>query len=131
MIDKQVNVAANNFGFAESNWEIRQLGDISGYQDISARPLFDADREPEKKIEKKKVTKKKVVEKKLMVQALGIAITGENLLAVVKDMRNGKILRLRVNEQIDGWTLTSVSADSFVFSKGATEKVVKFKSSGG
>ncbi len=128
-ISEEVNVPSNSFGFSDASSETRQLNDISQYQAISADPLFDADREPAKKVVIKKVVQKKV-EKQLKVQAIGIAVTGENLLAVVRNLRTGKIARLRVNEEIDGWTLNSVSADSFVFAKGENKKVVKFKANG-
>ncbi len=62
-----------------------------------------------------------------MVQALGIAVTGETILAVIKDLENGKVYRLRIDEEINGWTLKDVSTDSFIFSKGETEKSIGFK----
>ena len=130
LINREVIVPNNNFEFSVSRSETRQLNDISEYQDISARPLFDQDRKLEEKVVAKKIMQKKVVEKQLMVQALGIAITGEKLLAVVKNLSNGKILRLRINEEIEGWTLISVSAEKFVFTKSEAEKVVKFRNNG-
>jgi hypothetical protein len=126
-LGKDVSVTSNTFGFSESTQNVRELDRFEEYQVIAGKPLFDPDREPLKRVVEKKITQQKVVRKRLEVQALGIAIAGDNLLAVVKNMRNGKIIKLHVNEDVEGWTLTSVSADSFVFAQGEIETVVKFK----
>jgi hypothetical protein len=126
-LGKDVSVTSNNFGFSGSTQSIRELDNFNEYQVIAGKPLFDQDREPHKRVVEKKITKQKAVRKKLEVQALGIAIVGDNLLAVVKNIRDGKIIKLHVNDEVAGWTLTSVSADSFVFAQGEIETVVKFK----
>jgi len=126
----EVSVPDTRFDFPGIAPEARSLGEYAQYRVIVERPLFDTDREPPKTIVKEKVPKKKKPVKQLEVQALGIAVSNENLLAVVKDLRTGKISRLRIDDEIDGWTLTSVSADSFLFAKGEEKKEVKFKANG-
>ncbi len=127
LLGKGVSVPENTLEFSETGTEISRLLAIKEYEDIAKRPLFDADREPVKPKIKKKTIQKKPEKKKLLVKALGIAVTGDSILAVVKDMKTGKIIRLRINEQLDGWVLKSVSENSFVFSKDDTEKAIKFK----
>ncbi len=127
LVGEDVSVPVNTLNFSQSGSEIKKLQAFNVYENIAKIPLFDADREPVKVEVKKKTVRKKVVQKKLLVKALGIAVTDEGILGVVKDMKTGKILRLRINEEIDGWILKSVSANSFVFSKDETEKVIKFK----
>ncbi len=127
LVGEDVSVPVNTLNFSQSGSEIKKLQAFNVYENIAKIPLFDADREPVKVEVKKKTARKKVVQKKLLVKALGIAVTDEGILGVVKDMKTGKILRLRINEEIDGWILKSVSANSFVFSKDETEKVIKFK----
>jgi len=130
LVGKGVTVPSSTLSFTESGAEIRKLEAFNEYEDIAQNPLFDADREPAKIEVKKKVIQKKQVKKDLMVKAIGIAVTGDSILAVIKDMSNGKILRLRINEKINGWTLKSVSTNSFVFFEGKKEKSINFRSNG-
>ncbi len=129
-IGKTVTISDNTLEFSEAVSATRKLQAFSTYEDIAMRPLFDADREPVKIKVKKKTVQKKQVKQDLLVKALGIAVAGDSILAVLKDMKTGKIYRLRINETISGWALNSVSANSFIFSKGGTEKAVTFKSNG-
>lgn len=128
LIDRDVSVPGNKFDFSETDAETRKLRQFAQYQVISEKPLFDSDREPEKPVVEEKVVEKKKAVRQLKVQALGIAIIGENLLAVVKNLRTGKITKLKVGEAIEGWELASVSADQFVFEKDETRKSFSFKS---
>ena len=130
LIGMEVSVPSTRFDFPGIAPETRSLGQFTEYRVIAERPLFDTDREPPKALVVEKVVKKKKQTNQLKLQALGIAVTSENLLAVVKDLRTGKTSRLRIDDEIDGWTLTGVSADSFLFAKGEEEKVVKFKTNG-
>jgi hypothetical protein len=106
---------------------VKKLERINAYNSIVERPLFIAERrfEEEKKV-KKLVTKAPVIQD-LRVQALGIALAGDGLLAVVKDLKNGQTLRLHIGDELYGWSLKSVSEISFTFSKGGKEKLIKFK----
>jgi hypothetical protein len=127
MVGTGPNMQMSTLSFSESGYEIRQLDPFNAYDSISRKPLFDLDREPEKLEVKNEVIQ---IKKDLLVQAIGIAVTGETILAVIKDLDNGKIYRLRIDEEINGWALKSVSADSFVFSKSEIEKSIGFKNSG-
>ena len=130
MVGSGVNVPGSTLGFSGSSSELRKLEPFNVYESISLKPLFDIDREPEKIEVENEVIQKIPVKKDLLVQAIGIAVTGETILAVIKDLENGKIYRLRIDEEINGWTLKNVSADSFVFSKSEIEKSIGFKNSG-
>ena len=126
-ISQEVKLPESSFVFPESTSQARQLSSVSEYQVISEKPLFDEDRAPEKIIVKERVVQQKVVERELKLQALGIAVADNSFLAVLKDLTNGKIFRLRLNEEFDGWSLASVSKDSFVFVKGKNSKVIAFR----
>jgi hypothetical protein len=127
MINEEASAPSSNFKFASIGESVEELELFDNYRVITSKPLFDQDRKPMKVAVVKKLAQQKKVAKPLKIQALGIAVTGESLLAVVKDLRTGKISRLRVNDELDGWTLRSVSNNSFVFAKGGIEEVVKFK----
>lgn len=129
-IEEEINVPASTLDISESSVDLKTLAQIGEYDSIFLKPLFDEDREPEKKV----VAKKKLIKpvrKKLSIQALGIALAGEKFLAVVKDLRNGKVLRLRVDEKIHGWTLTGVSANSLIFAQGDLKEIKQFRKDGG
>lgn len=128
---KEVTTVANSFEFPDSVVSTRQLKTIGFYQAITLNPLFSESRMPLIEVVIKKIVKNKIVKKDLQVQALGIAVSGELFLAIVKDLRSGKVLRLKINEQIDEWRLINVSAGSFVFSNGDLEKVISFRIEGG
>lgn len=129
-VDRDDSVPRSNFSFAELSLETRQLNQFTDYRVIAEKPLFDQDREPPKVVAVKPNVIQKKAERQLMVQALGIAVSGETILAVVKDLRTGTITRLKVNEELEGWTLSGVSTDSFIFTKGDNEKIVNFKANG-
>ena len=130
MVGRDISVPSSTLGFSESSSEIRKIKPFNAYESISHKPLFDSDREPEKIEVKNKEIEKIPVKKDLLIQAIGIAVTGETILAVIKDLENGKIYRLRIDEEINDWTLKSVSADRFVFSKSEIEKSIEFKNIG-
>ncbi|MCP4981456.1 MAG: hypothetical protein GY935_13285 [Gammaproteobacteria bacterium] len=126
----EIAVEPNSLNYSEFRVELTQLESIEEYSAIARLPLFNQTRRPPV-VEVKRVVKRKPVEQKLQIQALGIAVTSENLLAVVKDLRTGKIRRLRIDEKIDGWTLKRVADDSFVFERKGVEQMVKFKNDRG
>lgn len=130
VLNKEVSVVDNNLVFSDLNLEVRQLDTVYRYQVIASNPLFIEARKPFIEVVKKKVRTKEIIKQDLRVQALGIAVSGELFIAVVKDLRTGEILRLRVNEKIDEWRLKRVSADSFVFANGEAEKVIGFRKNG-
>ena len=113
--------------FEQDALSIKKLGNIDEYESITEKPLFVESREKTIKVVKKKKPQRKAVVQDLKVQALGIALTNEGVLAVIKDLKNGKIIRLRINEEIYGWSLDGVSEDSFTFSKDGQTKIIKFK----
>ena len=111
----------------QDNANAKQLGSMNSYEVIVKRPLFIEQREFDKEQPVKKVRRVKPVIEDLKVKALGIALTGEGILAVLKDLKNGNSVRLRIGEKIYGWRLDAVSETSFTFSKSGKEKVVVFK----
>ena len=130
-INESVHSAPENTSrspaISELKSDIRKLQPLSNYQAITQAPLFDEDRLPEKMVLKKVVKKIKRINNELRVQGLGIAVMDEGILAVIKDLKNGKTMRLRIGEIIYGWSLKSVSNKHFTFVKGEVEKVINFK----
>ncbi len=121
----------NQPSFSQFESDLKPLEKLNYYQVITNKPLFDEDREPEKKVVKiKKVVKAPVVND-LKVQALGIALSSDGIIAVIKDLKNGKILRLRINEEVYGWILKGVSQEEFTFSRNGIEKTINFKNDRG
>ena len=107
--------------------QARSLKGINQYAAISRAPLFTESRKLVKPEKTKKIRRKVVVQQALSIKALGIALSGDGVIAVVKDLKNGKILRLGIQDKIYGWTLSSVSDGQFSFTKGSRSKIIKFK----
>lgn len=107
--------------------KLSSLDRVDDFNAIANRPLFVEQRKIE--VEKKPEVKKKraPVRRTLKVQALGVAVSNEGILAVVKSQTSGKIFRLNVGDEIDGWTLESVANQRFTFSRDNVNKVVTFK----
>jgi hypothetical protein len=118
--------STNVLSLEEKRVDIVQLDSIGAYASIIDLPLFDPTRRPPE-VEVKVVEPPKPVVKQLRIQAIGIAVTDDHLLAVIKDLSNGKILRLRIGDNIDDWALGRVSEDSLVFVRDGNEKEVQFK----
>ena len=127
VIHRDIEMTENTLGLSNSNAGLKRLEKINQYNSIFHKPLFDEDRELQKVVIAKKKVEKKVTKNELLVQAIGIALAGDNFLAVIKDLKSGKIFRLRMDESISGWTLTGVSENSLVFSRGEVEEIVYFR----
>jgi hypothetical protein len=106
---------------------VKSLQNITNYNAIVERPLFIEERRFEEEKKEEKVVRRAPVIQDLRVQALGVALSGDGLLAVIKDLKNGQTKRLHIGDDIYGWVLKGVSESSFTFSKDKREKVVKFK----
>jgi hypothetical protein len=126
-IDTQQSTHDLQIGYSEGDVSGKKLKNLNQYSAIIERPLFIEERQFEEEKKVKVVTRPKRVIEDLKVKALGIALTSEGILAVLKDLKNGKNLRLRIGEEIYGWRLDGVSESSFTFSKGGREKVIAFK----
>jgi Tfp pilus assembly protein PilO len=113
--------------YSQDDTNVKQLKNLNAYNAIVERPLFLEERQFEEEKKVKVVTRPKRVIEDLKVTALGIALTSDGILAVLKDLKNGKNLRLRIGDEIYGWRLDGVSESSFTFSKAGREKVIAFK----
>lgn len=117
---------AGSMEFWDYRMELAGLARLDEYGAIAELPLFDESRRPPV-VKVQTVVKQQPVKQKLQIQALGIAVADESILAIVKDLRTGKIQRMRLFEKIDGWELQRVDEDSFVFERDGVDKVVKFR----
>lgn len=97
------------------------------FQSLTQKALFNEDRRvtpPKPKVQRKPVPRP---QQKLDVLALGIAVSDEGFLAVVKERRNGEIRRMRLNEKINDWELVSITREGFSYRKEGREVVIPFK----
>ncbi len=102
----------------------RPAGD---FQALTQKALFNEDRRvtpPKPKLQRKPVPRP---QQKLDVLALGIAVSDEGFLAVVKERRSGEIRRMRLNEEINGWELVSITREGFSYRKEGRDVVIPFK----
>ena len=107
-----------------------RLQPLAAYAAITDRALFTRERSVKKAPKKQKPVVARQ-EPRLMLQALGIAVSEEGFIAIVKNRRTNKIERLRLHQKIDGWELVSITTEGFSFSKAGKKIFVVFKKSGG
>jgi hypothetical protein len=125
--EKQTVAHELNLDLGKPGAAVKKLENINHYNSIIDQPLFVEERRFEEEKKQVKIVKPVPVIEILNVKPLGIALSGEGLIAVMTDKKNGKTLRMRIGDEIYGWTLKGVSEFSFTFSKGGKEKVVNFK----
>lgn len=90
---------------------------IETFSEILDRPLFTEGRQPPPEPE---VEVAKPVEKQVPLQLAleGVAITPEERIAVVRDLRTKKLLRLAEGSKHQGWELESVHASGVTLRRG-------------
>jgi len=99
----------------------------SDFQSVTKKALFNEERRvaaPKTRVVRKPASPR---QQKLDVQALGIALSDEGFLAVVKERRSGDIRRMRLNEEINGWELVSITREGFSYRKEGREVFIPFK----
>lgn len=111
----------------ESSSPLNRVTHLSNYSAIVDKPLFIQSRTIARKAPQKKTVQKVVKQQKLNIKALGIALAGDGLIAVIKDLNNGRVMRLHLNDELHGWALARVADGQLSFKKGSTEKIVKFR----
>jgi hypothetical protein len=131
-VGREVSGPAGGLEFNEYSASLKKLDSVREYEAIATRPLFDEDRIEDKQEVKKapKAVPRRVVDS-LKVQALGVALSSDGILAVIKDLKTGRTVRLRIDDELYGWKLTSVADNKFTFSKQGKERVVQFKNDRG
>lgn len=96
------------------------LPPLDAYSEIVERPLFISSRRPPEEPE--------VVEQKqpgeVSFTLLGVAVTPERNLALLQIDGAGKVARMEVGEEVNGWQLEAVHADGIVLRKNETIKNV-------
>ena len=106
---------------------LKTVASLSSYGSISDQPLFIKNRKLNKPKTVQKIIRKKPVDQTLRVKALGVALTGDGVIAVIKDLKDGKIVRMKIDDELKGWALKSVAEGQFSFRKDDLEITVKFK----
>ena len=87
---------------------------IAAFSEITERPLFNEGREPPPESAKAGVA----APVSLRLHLEGVAITPEAKIAVVRDLRNNKMLHLTTGMEHQGWELTSVTDTVATFKRG-------------
>lgn len=126
-IQEDVAMPTNKLVINSQKAALIRLKPLQEFNSISDAPLFNENRQPEQKQIINKVVKPKSRVQPLKVKPIGIALTVDGVLAVLKDLSNGQLLRMKVNDIVHGWTLKAVSNESFTFTKGETEKIINYK----
>jgi len=102
-------------------------GGASDYRIITDKALFNEERRVETLRPRARPAPAPVRDERLELLALGIAVSDEGFLAVVKDKRKGAIIRMRLNERFNGWELQAISPDGFTYNKAGREAFIPFK----
>ena len=123
----QTGQTNNQLSITGQQAALKKLKPIEQYQSISQAPLFNENRklQQQKPVVRVKKTQPRI--QPLKVKPLGIALTTDGILAVIKDLSNGQLMRMKINDVVQGWTLKAVSNESFTFIKGETEKIISYK----
>jgi hypothetical protein len=104
--------------------EIQPLGgfdvaSLGKYNEIIERPLFlSTRRPPEKQPEEPPEPSPEPPSADETFTLLGVVLTPEATIALLQDDKSGEIARLQVGEQVNGWHLKAVQANSVSLSKG-------------
>jgi len=99
---------------------------LGALADMLERPLFFADRrmpEPEKAEPPPPPTP-------LRLKLIGVAISGDSRVALLRSLVNNQLLHLTEGESHDGWTLDALGAQSGSFSRGPQTTIVPLELEG-
>jgi len=116
---------AQSAGPPESVSALPEFGDISlnpprvvDLADMLGRPLFFVDRRlPEPRVEAAPPPPPTPLRLKLE----GVAISGGDRIAVLRDLNNNQLVQLAEGGAHDGWQLESVTSNSASFNRGAQQ----------
>lgn len=104
--------------------EVQPLGGLNvasldKYNEIIRRPLFlDTRRPPEDPPEDPPEPSPEPPSADETFTLLGVVLTPEATMALLQDDKSGEIARVQVGEQVNGWHLKAVQANSVSLSKG-------------
>lgn len=105
--------------------EPSRMAPLTQYQEIVERPLFlEGRRPPQPEAPATVVQEQPVVEDKSFT-LLGVLITPEATLALLKVDETGKVHRIKVGDPLEGWRLEAIAADSVVLRRDAQTKTLQ------
>lgn len=89
-----------------------ELADIEDFSEVIERPLFSATRQEEEEVTAEDITpeRKPAIDPRLKL--LGIVISGDEQIALIKSRKDPKAKRVRINEKIEGWKLNKLEKNS-------------------
>lgn len=94
-----------------------QVEPMDSYSEITERPLFLAERRPPEEQPQDTLASDTPAETDDLL-LLGVVLTPETTMALVQVDKAGKIERLKVGAEVNGWQLQSVQADRVVLQSG-------------
>jgi len=97
---------------------------IAAFSEITERPLFMDDRQPPP--EPKKTARAAVISP-LRLQLVGVAITPESRIALVRDLSSNKMLHLAAGMKHQNWELVSVTKTVATFKRGEQSQELTLK----
>lgn len=95
---------------------------IAAFSEITERPLFMDDRQPPPAPQK---TARAVVTSPLRLQLVGVAITPESRIALVRDLSTNKMLHLAAGMKHQDWELTSITKTVATFKRGEQSQEIE------
>ena len=91
---------------------------VSQYSEIIERPLFLTDRRPVHEEAPPPEAPLPEPPKDEKLTLLGVVLAPDITMALVQDDKTGKVARLRIGEQVNGWQLQSVQINRISLSSG-------------
>jgi len=107
---------------------LKTLQALPQYASISEQPLFDVSRKAVAKVVQRRAIRT-ASQNDLRVKGLGMADGPDGLITVLKDLRSGKVIKLKLNDSFDGWVLSEISQKGFLFLKDQRSQLVEYRES--
>jgi len=107
-----------------------KLGDINNFEAIVERPLFSPDRQPQEAGTTEITPVQKTTIKKPELQLRGIVLSEDEQVALIKVRKDPGLKRIKLNEKIQGWTLTELKDNSAKLASGDQELVLELNRKG-
>ena len=88
------------------------------FAEISARPLFSASRKPPPPPEPEKTADSLAPPPPPPLALVGVILAGAQKIAVIKESGTGQVRNAVTGDEITGWQLTDITADSITLKNG-------------
>lgn len=106
------------------------LADIDYYEEITQRPLFNSDRKPKDVPVEEQTTETRTAGSRPDLTLIGIVLTNEEQLALVRSRKNPKIQRVKLDESFEGWKLAELEPHTAIFRSGTRDLTLELNRRG-